>query len=234
MKTLIHKYKIDNHIEVNKSILNIFDMLPNNDGSKQYNLGVTKYDGHNHITSPFIPTEWQWMDPLNSWSILYQDESNEQWDKLVEKHNHLKYKKILLDAVKPALHEHAKSYIKEDITGIKYKHNIMHMWFHQMTDNDYTFWENHQYCQWSAIYFVEISDKKYVTEFLNPDNDEIIQPDVSEGDLVIFPSYVLHRAPKILNGKRKTTISWNMDIHSVYTDDQLNKLKQTHPNNWYK
>jgi hypothetical protein len=37
--------------------------------------------------------------------------------------------------------------------------------------------------------------------------------DIKEGDVLIFPSNLVHRAPKIKNNLRKTIISFNIDFN---------------------
>jgi hypothetical protein len=95
-----------------------------------------------------------------------------------------------------------------------------------MYKSDYTHWENHQWCQWSGIYFVEIPDQRYITKF------KTIQPKAKAGDMLIFPSWLLHRAPKMETNERRTVISWNMDVGCILLDSQIKALKLTHPSNW--
>jgi predicted 2-oxoglutarate/Fe(II)-dependent dioxygenase YbiX len=33
---------------------------------------------------------------------------------------------------------------------------------------------------------------------------------VEEGDVILFPSSAIHRAPVVLNDTRKTIVSWNL------------------------
>jgi uncharacterized RmlC-like cupin family protein len=50
------------------------------------------------------------------------------------------------------------------------------------------------------------------TEIINPYNQkEIIKVDVKEGDILTFPSFVIHRAPVNKSNKTKTIISFNSD-----------------------
>jgi hypothetical protein len=52
------------------------------------------------------------------------------------------------------------------------------------------------------------------TQLLNPINqDEIIEMDVKEGDVLTFPSFILHRAPRVDSDVVKTIISWNSDCN---------------------
>lgn len=237
MNNLIYKYRINNHKELNKNILDFLDTLPDKIGNQDYNGGISKFDGHNHISAPALASEWQYRDPMNDWNGVDPDykelpQPTTSWETLINQYPHILYKKMFLDAAKDKLHEHARLHIQPGITGLNYALNIMHMWYHQMKKSDYDNWHNHQYCQWSAVYFIEMPEQKYVTEFLDPHTQKVIQPDVTAGDMIIFPSFLLHRVPKILTNTRKSIIAWNMDICSVFSDDQINNLKQTHSENW--
>ena len=85
-------------------------------------------------------------------------------------------------------------------------HNI---WFHQYHKNDYHNWHIHAGCQFASIYYLELPNKKYSTEFYDYKYKEIKKYDVEEGDLIIFPSFIPHSAIKILEENRKTIISAN-------------------------
>ena len=53
----------------------------------------------------------------------------------------------------------------------------------------------------------------YKTEYINPlDKNDIKFFDIKEGDLIIFPSYLIHRAPIVKNDIVKTIISFNLDV----------------------
>ena len=88
-------------------------------------------------------------------------------------------------------------------------HNI---WFHQYHKNDYHDWHIHAGCQFASIYYLELPNKKYSTEFYDYKYKEIKKFDVEEGDLIIFPSFIPHRAVKILDNDRKTIISANYSL----------------------
>ena len=72
-------------------------------------------------------------------------------------------------------------------------------------------WHNHQKCQWAGIYFVEVPDNKY-TEFFDLHTQEIFQPNVREGDIIIFPSYLNHTVPAGKYKSYRVTIAINLDI----------------------
>ena len=238
MKNLIYKYEINNYEEVNKNLLDFFDTLPTKIGTQEYNLCISKFDGHNHYTSPFLPPEWQYQDLTNDYLDLTLSNNTKPeleptpWKVYEEQEPHVAYKKIFLDSAENKFREHAKFHIQPEITGLEYRFNIMHMWYHQMKKSDFISWDNHQYCQWSGVYFIEIPDTKYITEFLDPETQQIIKPDAKAGDMLIFPSWLLHRAPIIEDDVRKSIIAWNMDICYVFPDKHIKKLKETHPENW--
>ena len=83
MKNLIYKYTIDNHEELNKTLLDFFDTLPNKIGTQEYNLGISKFDGHNHYSSPFLPPEWQYQDVLNTFDESGQELESMPWFKIL-------------------------------------------------------------------------------------------------------------------------------------------------------
>ena len=51
------------------------------------------------------------------------------------------------------------------------------------------------------------------TEYINPlDKNDIRFFDVQEGDLILFPSHLVHRAPVVKDDIIKTIISFNLDV----------------------
>ena len=191
MQTLIYKYTIDNHEELNKKILDHLSIYKTKIGTHSW---ITFGESHTHESSQALPDGW------NDKNI---------WD--TQKWSHIAYKKMFLDAAEDKLHEHARLHIRPDITELDYQFNISHMWYHQMEYPNCISWHNHYPgCHWSGLYFVKVPDQKY-TEFLDPITQKVIRPDVKEGDMVLFPSWMLHKAPMIDSGI-KTVIAWNMDI----------------------
>jgi ectoine hydroxylase-related dioxygenase (phytanoyl-CoA dioxygenase family) len=85
------------------------------------------------------------------------------------------------------------------------KSTVSNLWFQQYQKKDYHPWHNHAKSNYTGIYFVELPEK-LGTEFLNITIDEL-----NEGDLLIFPSSIMHRSPVNTTDKRKTIISFNMD-----------------------
>ena len=66
------------------------------------------------------------------------------------------------------------------------------------------------------MYYVKLSNKSAKTELINPfsQNKKIII-DAKEGDVVIFPSYVIHRAPTQKEKTNKIIISFNINFEFI-------------------
>lgn len=80
-------------------------------------------------------------------------------------------------------------------------------WFQQYTEMAEHVWHTHPNTQFTNVYYLELPDNEYVTELLDI-NQQPIMLKAQEGDIVTFPSYLLHRSKP--NGKeRKTIISYN-------------------------
>ena len=59
-------------------------------------------------------------------------------------------------------------------------------------------------------------ERKFSTEFVDIERNTTFQVDVEEGDVIIFPSYIIHRSPIITDSNvRKTTIAINLNLGDV-------------------
>jgi hypothetical protein len=95
---------------------------------------------------------------------------------------------------------------------------INELWFQQYFTNDKHGWHTHG-SNFTGVYYLELPDTAPQTQLINPfTQTDIIIPDVKEGDILIFPSYVIHRAPKITDNFRKTIISFNCNFDKVQPD----------------
>ena len=50
------------------------------------------------------------------------------------------------------------------------------------------------------------------TTIINPFDNSIIVPEVTEGDILSFPGSVLHSSPKNHSNQRKTIIAFNIEF----------------------
>jgi hypothetical protein len=72
---------------------------------------------------------------------------------------------------------------------------------------------------------LELDDPKYSTEFIDTEKNEVFQLDANEGDVLIFPSYVIHRSPILKSDRRKTSVAFNVNLSTV----NLNLINPTDP-----
>jgi len=84
------------------------------------------------------------------------------------------------------------------------KWEIHNTWFQQYTEGDKHDWHNHGHTQFSNVYFLELPSKKMKTEFATHPAISI-----SEGDIITFPAYLIHRSKLNKSNKRKTVIAFN-------------------------
>ena len=94
------------------------------------------------------------------------------------------------------------------------------LWFQQYCNNDFHGWHLHSEASISMSYLLELPDSRYSTEFIDSENNKRFQLNVCEGDVIIFPSYAIHRAPIIKSDIRKTTIAINLN----FIEPNLNKI----------
>jgi len=134
------------------------------------------------------------------------------------------------DGIAPLLKKFARDIAIRPETGLNYKIFVDIMWFHQMNKGDYDNWHNHFACQWIGIYYIDLPEGEQ-TELMDFEGN-VFQPEVKEGDLLIFPSGYVHRSPPCNN--RKTIVAFNFSVASNYSRETIEKLMDTHPQNYYE
>ena len=109
------------------------------------------------------------------------------------------YKQLMDNVVLPYVYE------LEEMYGIALE-KIMTYWFQQYFQGSDFGWHQHN-GHWAMVYYVELPEMCESTEFLNYG-----QFNVKEGDIIFFPTFLIHRSPKIISNQRKTIIATNMDF----------------------
>ena len=117
------------------------------------------------------------------------------------------YSDIIFDIIKPYLID-----FSEDR-----KIEIIDMWYQKYYKGATHSYHNHGYCGWSSIIYVEFDlNAHQSTKFISPFNNpwggamELFQPPIEEGDMIIFPSNIIHEAPVNISEVRRTIISYNL------------------------
>lgn len=103
------------------------------------------------------------------------------------------------------------------------------LWFQQYYNQDRHGWHIHG-SNLTGVYYLELPADVPKTQLVDPfTQSEIIIPEIEEGDFLVFPSIVVHRAPPNNSNLRKTIISWNWDFDLI-RPEVLDKINNTSRN----
>jgi oxalate decarboxylase/phosphoglucose isomerase-like protein (cupin superfamily) len=97
---------------------------------------------------------------------------------------------------------------------------INEIWFQQYLTDAGHGWHTHS-GNFTNVYYLELPKNAPKTQLIEPHTGKIFELDVKEGDVVAFPSFVLHRAPINRSSERKTIVSFNID--ATYPDESYGK-----------
>lgn len=105
-----------------------------------------------------------------------------------------------------------EAHLKERAVFMGYSYaKIREIWFQQYNTNSRHGWHVHG-SNWTNVYFLDLPDSSPKTQFITPfDQTSINEFEVNEGDILTFPSFVIHKGPPNMSNNVKTIISWNMD-----------------------
>jgi hypothetical protein len=107
-----------------------------------------------------------------------------------------------------------------------YQKALLHnLWFQQYKKNDTHGWHVHGN-NYTGVYYVEYDKNCGNTQLVDPFNqNKLIDVKAKEGDIIMFPSTVIHRANVQKNNTRKTIISFNIDFDLIEINT-LEKIKK--------
>lgn len=163
---------------------------------------------HNQIKENLLSNiNNSYNDNLNVKDQYYGDEIHRlDWSK------NLDYNREWIQLVKPKLEEH----FNECASYLNYQNcEVRGMWYQQYLTNNVHGWHTHGE-NYTGVYYLELPNNAPKTELIDQYNiHKKITIDAKEGDIVIFPSFIVHRAPKITNDIRKTIISFNLQFNLV-------------------
>jgi hypothetical protein len=91
---------------------------------------------------------------------------------------------------------------------------IKKIWFQQYVKNDYHGWHTHG-DNYTGVYYLDFPKGSSSTELIEQGSLNKIIIKAKEGDIVIFPSFVMHRSPRIKKDIQKTIISFNIDMNLI-------------------
>lgn len=145
------------------------------------------YNNNGNFNDRLLKTDWPLAaNSQRSWVKYFVNDLNHQLNKFA---NYLGYTSVLINKVWYQI----------------YERNNIHNW-HIHSSN------------YSGVYFLKMpeDDENNYTEFLTSnDFEKSFKIRVKEGDVIFFPSHIIHRAPALQKDETKIIISWNLDIESV-------------------
>lgn len=222
-------YTPNNHLDLNQRLRALIDSTPK--GKQSQKQPVSHYDGYNHSKS--INANYPEFQKSRQYLTWYEPEALTGYvdipPQAIDESDDQIYKISFWQRVAPLVKQFAREVAVRPETKLNYQINVDMMWFHRMDKGDYDNWHNHSFCQWVGVYYVDLPEGGQT--LLQDYEGNEFQPDVSEGQLLIFPASCIHKSPKVT--KRKTVINFNFNISSKYTIDTINKVKETHPNNYF-
>ena len=107
------------------------------------------------------------------------------------------YLDLFVECIKPSIKQVEEKY------GLSCN-SLGNPWFQQYEQGSDFGWHQHG-GHWAVVFYVELPEMTESTEFLNYG-----QFNVEEGDLIFFPTFLVHRSPEIKSNLRKTIIATNL------------------------
>ena len=88
---------------------------------------------------------------------------------------------------------------------------VSHVWFQQYLQNDFHSFHTHEKTSWNCVYYLEFGNGTPGTTFKNFFDNSLFTPEVEEGDIIIFPSFIKHTSLPNKSTTRKTIIAFNVE-----------------------
>ena len=88
---------------------------------------------------------------------------------------------------------------------------VNEIWFQQYKQGGEHGWHTHG-SNYTGVYYLELPKSSPHTELIS-ENGNVFVPKIKEGDVLIFPSFISHRAPPNYSTERKSIISFNVDFN---------------------
>ena len=107
------------------------------------------------------------------------------------------YLELFIESIQPSVNQ------IEELYGLNCN-SLGNPWFQQYEQGSDFGWHQHG-SHFAIILYVELPEMTESTEFLNYG-----QFNVREGDIIFFPTFLVHRSPEIISNQRKTIIATNL------------------------
>jgi hypothetical protein len=104
-------------------------------------------------------------------------------------------------------------HLEEWASGLDYDSvDLCEIWFQQYATHSKHSWHVHG-GNFTNVYYVDMPDGAPKTKWVDPITKSQYTFDVEEGDIITFPSWLIHSGAENFSKEVKTIISWNMDVH---------------------
>jgi len=126
-------------------------------------------------------------------------------------HNRNNFKRKWVQLLVKDLYNNFENQINEiGLKGVE----INDLWFQQYFKEDTHGWHIHGH-SFTGVYYLELFKDSPRTQIVEPTAERVITVEAKEGDVIIFPSVYIHRAPSLKTNKRKTIVSFNFSCKEV-------------------
>ena len=168
------------------------------------------------------------INKLQKADCNYLEDKTDYVDNLIHKLDWANSQDELRDWVK-YIKPYLKKYFKDCANTLGY-HDVLikNIWFQQYNKNGKHDWHVHGE-NYTGVYYVKFFKNSAKTELIDPfSQDKKLSIDAKEGDIVLFPSYVIHRASEQQDEFEKIIISFNLEFIDIKIDliKKINVLKE--------
>ena len=112
------------------------------------------------------------------------------------------------------IYKHLNSHFIECAHKFGYKDvGIEELWFQQYVKNDTHPWHIHS-GNYTGVYYLQFPNGSPSTQIIDHCK-KVYKVNPKEGDIIIFPSFFIHRSPNVQLNLQKTIISFNLDFIDV-------------------
>ena len=117
----------------------------------------------------------------------------------------------------PLFYEHITPYMEEFAVTFMHEFWSIHdTWFFRYKKGEYSQWHVHPHCSWTNVYFLNLPDPKLKTTFLDVKTGQEVQvAEVREGDILSFPSTIIHCSKVNKSDEEKIVVAFNSDIYDT-------------------
>ena len=112
--------------------------------------------------------------------------------------------------IQPYLQEHFNQCARSEDCECAYIHDL---WFQQYIKSDTHPWHVHS-ANFTGVYYLQFPEGSSTTQVIDH-SKKTFDIDAKEGDIIVFPSFFIHRSPPIEHDVVKTIISFNIDFCDV-------------------